>query len=221
MHALKLFGLLSAGVVVLVACWLAAFATLAAWMLLTPGGGLPALLGIPVVVVLLVVGFGLALAVADELEPDAESGGPTGRALVAFFLAACGALVVAGSVIHFSGAQIYHVRHGERTEAVVSFITEFTNDSGGVVNRWFHVEDSATGEDLGPLATYPLDEAREGDRITVFADPDGWVRPVPVDRTGWTAVPTAILLGAAGVVALGAVGVLATGLVVLITRRPR
>jgi hypothetical protein len=220
MRGLRLFGLLSAGVVTLVGCWLAAFATLAAWMLLDAGGALLGFLGIPIVVVLLAFGFGLVLAFEEELEP-VPANSPISRALMVFFIAACGALVVASGVLNFSGAQIYQAQHGERTEAVLSSIMEFNGESGAVVKRWYYVRDSAGRADLGPLAIPPPDGTAEGDPIVVLADPSGWIRPVPADSTGWTTVPTAILLGTAGVVALGALGVMATGLGVLITRRPR
>jgi hypothetical protein len=216
---LRRFGLLSAGVVVLVGCWLVACATVAGWMLLDSGGALLATLGIPVVMVLL--GIGGLLGGVLEADPRHTSGeSPTTKALVVLFVVGCGALVVASGVLNFSGAQIYHAHFGARTEAVFSSVIEFNGESGGVVKRWYYVDDRATGENLGPLAIPPPSGTEKGDPIAVLVDPAGWVRPVPADSTGWTTVPTMILLGCAGVVALGALGVLATGLVVL-TRRPR
>lgn len=205
--------------VVLVACWLAALATIAGWVLLDSGGALLASLGIPVVVVLLSIG--LMLGTASEEEPGQTSeSGPIATALMALFFVGIGALAVAGGVLAVSGAQIYHAHFGARTEAVLSSVVEFNGESGGVVKRWYYVDDRATGEDLGPMAISPPAGTEKGDPITVLADPAGWVRPVPADSAGWTAVPTTILLGSAGVVVLGALGVLGTGLVVL-TRRPR
>ncbi|MEV8442511.1 hypothetical protein AB0425_34475 [Actinosynnema sp. NPDC051121] len=219
MGGLRRFGSLCAAVVVLVACWLAACATLAGWMLLDSGGALLACLGIPVVVVLLSVGVLLGTAFEED-SGQAAVDGPTTRALSVFFVLGFGALVVVGGVLAFSGAKIYHAHFGARTEAVFSSVVEFNGESGGVAKRWYYVDDRATGETLGPLAIPPPDGTEKGDPITVLADPAGWVRPVPADSAGWTTVPTMILLGCAGVVALGALGVLATGLVTL-TRRPR
>lgn len=211
MDGLSRIGSLCAGVVVLVVCWLVAFATVAGWMLLDAGGALLASLGVPVVVVLLVIG-GLPAVASEE--------GPITKAFMAFFFVGCGALVVASGVLNFSGAKIYHAHFGARTEAVFSSVMEFNGESGAVVKRWYYVDDRATGESLGPLAVPPPDGTEEGDPLTVLVDPAGWVRAVPADSAGWTTVPTVILLGCAGVVALGALGVLATGLVTL-TRRPR
>lgn len=215
MRGLRAFGSLCAGVVVLVVCWLVALATLVGMMLVQPDRGWWAFLGIPLVVFLFFVGFALAMA-ADEASGSAG----TLNALVVFFLAACGALLVAGSVAYFSGAQIYQAHLGTRAEAVISSTIEFNGESGGVVRRWYYVDDAATGESLGPLATPPAN-AEEGTRTAVLVDPHGWIRPVPADSANRTAVPIAILLGAAGAVLLGALAVLATGAWVLATRRPR
>ncbi|PSL54894.1 hypothetical protein B0I31_106414 [Saccharothrix carnea] len=219
MGGLGRFGSLCAGVVVLAVCWLAALVTLAGWMLLDAGGALLAFLGIPVVLVLLVIGAVVGTASEEGLGRTSGEG-PITKALMAFFFIGCGALVVASGVLNFSGANIYHAHFGERTEAVFSSVVEFNGESGGVVKRWYYVDDRATGDNLGPLASPPPDGTEKGDPITVLVDPAGWIRPVPADSAGWTTVPTVILLGCAGVVALGALGVLATGLVVL-TRRPR
>ncbi|MFE9744723.1 hypothetical protein ACFYOT_07455 [Saccharothrix saharensis] len=213
------FGALCTGVLALVVCWLVAFATVAGWMLLDSGGALLASLGVPVVVVLLFIGVLLGTEF-EEGPGHASDENPTTKALMVFFFVGCGALAVASGVLNFSGAQIYHVHFGARTEAVLSSVVEFNGESGAVVKRWYYVDDRATGEDLGPLAVPPPDGTEEGDPIAVLADPAGWVRPVPADSAGWTTVPTVVLLGTAGVVALGALSVLGTGLVVL-TRRPR
>src|SRR5688500_4976608 len=125
MRELKAFGLLCAGVVVLVVCWLVAIATLAG-LILQPSGALWALLGIPLVAVLLLFGLGLAFEFEEELEPP--DGGPTGAVLVAFFIAAVAALFVAGSATYFSGAQIYHAHFGEPAEAVVRYIGQTNNE---------------------------------------------------------------------------------------------
>jgi hypothetical protein len=218
MRGLRLFGLLCAGVVVLLVCWLAALATLAGFTL-QPSGALWALLGIPLVAVLLLSGFGLALPFVEELEPG--DGGLTGKALVGFFFVAFGALVVAGSVTSFSGAQIYHSHFGERTEAVVTRIAKINNETGGVTGWRYHVDDTASGQDLGELAVHPGAETVEGDRIAVSVDRSGWMRPVPVDRMGWTTVPSTVLICCAGVVAFAALGVVVTAFGVQVARRPR
>ncbi|GAA1329487.1 hypothetical protein [Saccharothrix algeriensis] len=207
MRGLRLFGLLCAGVVVLVVCWLLAFATLAG-LILQPRGALWVLLGIPLVAVLLLFGFGLAIPFEEAAEP--HDGGLTGNVLIAFFYIAFGALAAAGSAVHFSGAQVYHVHFGERVEAVVSGIHEVRNEYGSLADRWYHVADSTTRESLGQLAVHPSDETAEGDRIEVSVDPHGWLGPVPVDRMGWSTVPTAVLVGCAGAVALAALAAVAT-----------
>ncbi|MGW4109388.1 hypothetical protein ACWEFJ_00745 [Actinosynnema sp. NPDC004786] len=215
MGGLRAFGSLCAGVAVLVVCWSAALATLAGMMMVQPGRGWWTFLGIPLVLVLLAVGFGLAMA-----HDEASGSGGTLNALIVFFLVACGALMVAGGVAYFSGAQVYQAHLGTRAEAVISSTIGFNGESGGVVRRWYYVDDAVTGESLGPLAT-PPENAEEGTRVTVLVDPHGWIRPVPADSAARTAAPTAIALGAAGVVLLGALAVLATGLWASATRRPR
>ncbi|SDH48391.1 hypothetical protein SAMN05216553_12423 [Lentzea fradiae] len=216
MRELKPFGLLCAGVVVLVVCWLVAFATLAV-LILQPSGALWALLGIPLVAALLLFGFVLAFEFVEELEPS--DGGMTANALIAFFFAALAALFVGGTTTYFSGAQIYHAHFGAPAEAVVTYIAPMNNESGGVTGWSYYVDDAATGQDLGRLAAYPATETAEGGRLTVSVDPSGWMRPVPADRLGWTTVPSAILLSCAGVVALGGLVSVATGFGVWLRKR--
>ncbi|MDT0345897.1 hypothetical protein [Streptomyces litchfieldiae] len=213
MRRMRRFFLLCVGVTSLLACWLVAFVVL--FGLLVRAFGLWVLIGIPLVPALLMLAAWLILPFVDEVEPD---GGPLLYVLAGSGCVAVAALWVAGVTADLAGAQVYHARFGEQTTAVVSWVDPVRNEYGNVTETWYYVVDPTTEEHLGVLAQEPANGTAEGDRVEVSVDPRGWMPPVPVDRLGWTTVPTAILVCCFAAVVLAALAVVAMALVTWVAR---
>lgn len=188
----------------LVGFWVVAIVVLAGMTGMFLSGWL--FLGIPLALVLLFVG---AMLTMRATEPEWDEG-PVIYALGVMVFVGLGAGLVATIMVGMWGPQIYHEHYGERTTAVITYLTTTNNESGGVSNYLQHVEDATTGADLGWLAQDPLGEPSEGDRLEVSVDPRGWVPPVPVDRMGGTGIPAIVLACCFGAVALTALATIAT-----------
>lgn len=216
MRRLWSFSLFCVGVTSLLACWLTVFVVLAGLFL--RAFGLWLFLGIPLALGLLLLGGWLMLPFMDEVEPDGDSilGAVAGSLFVAV-----AAMTVAVATADLSGAQIYHVRFGEETTAIVSWTNPVRNEYGNVTETWYYVTDYATKKDLGVLALAPSDGTTKGERIEVSVDPRGWMPPVPVERLGWTTVPTIVLVCCFAAMALAALTIIATALGAWMTRHRR
>ena len=206
------FTLLCVGVASLVAAWVVTFVALAGVFM--GAFGLWVLLGIPVVLVLLIMGLLLMMGFVEETE-QASDGGPVLGAFVVSVFVALVTMTVGVITADSAAPHIYHGRFGEETTAVVTGIVEIRAD--GYAADQYYVRNSATGESLGTLAQNPWDGTKEGDRIEVLVDPNGWMPPVPVSRMGSTTVPVAILVCCFAAVALAGLAIIGAAVRVWVT----
>lgn len=203
---LGLFALLCVGVALLVTAWMVAFVALAG--MVVGAFGLWVLLGIPVVLVLVVVGMALLVGFVED--------GPVLGAFVVSIFVALVTMTVGVITADAAGPQIYHERFGEKATAVVTAIIEIRAD--GYASDQYYVR-SVTGESLGVLAQNPWDGTKRGDRIEVLVDPRGWMPPVPVSRMGPTTVPVVVLGCCFGAVALAGLAIIGAAVHVWVTRQ--